>query len=123
MPLREALSCGPVPEVPVDNLLLAQLTAVGIGWRMTNNNDTSFPSAETRFPLQLPDGSCHAGTVFLKAVLSHSRIEVGEYSYASSFDPPDNWASRLAPHLYDCSPEKLVIGKFCQIAHGVVFIT
>ncbi|WP_368407142.1 CatB-related O-acetyltransferase [Sulfitobacter sp. THAF37] len=29
----------------------------------------------------------------------------------------------MAPYLYDFSPERLVIGKFCQIADGVVFIT
>ena len=82
-----------------------------------------FPSPDTRFPVPLPDGSVHQGTVFLKAVLDHPRIEVGDYTYASSFDPPDDWAARLAPHLYPFSPERLVIGRFCQIAHRAVFIT
>ena len=82
-----------------------------------------FPAPTTCFPVPLPDGSHHAGTVFLNAVIDHPRWQVGDYSYASTFDPPDNWASHLAPHLYDFSPEKLVIGKFCQIAHGAQFIT
>ncbi|MBF9035685.1 antibiotic acetyltransferase [Rhodobacterales bacterium HKCCE2091] len=83
----------------------------------------AFPAPDTRNPVILPDGSAHAGTVFLSAVLDHPRIEAGAYSYASSFDPPEDWAARLAPWLYPFSPEKLVIGRFCQIADGVRFVT
>ena len=90
---------------------------------MTDSSDRPFPAPDTQFPVPLPDGTRHPGTVFLKAVIDHPRWEVGDYSYASTFDPPEDWASRLAPHLYDFSPEKLVIGKFCQIAHQAVFIT
>ena len=78
---------------------------------MPDNNDT-FPNPQTQFPVRLADGSRHEGTVFLKAVLSHPRIEVGDYTYASSFHPPKDWAARLAPHLYEYSPEHLSIGKF-----------
>lgn len=74
-------------------------------------------------PVRLPDGSAHAGTVFLKAALDHPRIEVGDYSYASAHHPPEDWAAHLAPYLYPFSPERLLIGKFCQIASGVQFIT
>lgn len=73
--------------------------------------------------MRLVDGSAHQGTVFLKAAIAHSRIEVGEYTYASAHHPPDDWAAHIAPYLYDFSPEKLRIGKFCQIADGVQFIT
>ncbi|NNL88340.1 MAG: CatB-related O-acetyltransferase [Marinicaulis sp.] len=90
---------------------------------MPAEDSHSFPPPATRFPVPLPEGSHHPGTVFLKAVIDHPRWQVGNYSYASTFDPPDDWASRLAPHLYDFSPEKLVIGKFCQIAHRAQFIT
>lgn len=82
-----------------------------------------FPTPDTSHPVPLPDGSVHAGTVFLRAVLDHPRIEAGEYSYASAFHPPEDWAAHLAPYLYDFSPERLVIGRFCQIADGVRFIT
>lgn len=83
----------------------------------------TFPSPETSLPVLLSDGTHHSGTVFLQAVLSHPQIEVGAYSYASAFDPPDDWAARLAPYLFDFSPERLRIGRFCQIADGVTFIT
>ena len=82
-----------------------------------------FPNPGTRHPVLLVDGSAHRGTVFLKAVIDHPRFEAGEYSYASCHIPPEDWATHLAPYLYDFSPEKLVIGKFCQIADGVRFIT
>ena len=90
---------------------------------MPEFSDPVYPAPNTRFPILLPDGSRHPGTVFLGAVIDHPRFEVGDYSYASSFDPPEDWAARLAPHLFDFSPEKLTIGKFCQIAHGAQFIT
>ena len=61
--------------------------------------------------------------MFLRAVIDHPRIAVGDYSYASAAMPPEDWASRLAPYLHAASPERLVIGRFCQIADGVVFIT
>lgn len=82
-----------------------------------------FPDAAERHPLILPDGTAHAGTVFLRAVLDHPRIDVGDYSYASSDSPPADWAARLAPYLHPGAPERLEIGRFCQIADGVVFVT
>lgn len=82
-----------------------------------------YPSPDTRNPLILPDGTPHHGTVFLKAAISHARIDVGDYTYASAHVPPEDWAAWLAPYLYEISPERLIIGKFCQIADGAQFIT
>ena len=82
-----------------------------------------FPAPDTRHPLVPPDGTPHRGSVFLSAVIDHPRWEVGSYSYASAHTPPGDWATHLAPYLYPHSEERLSIGKFCQIADGVVFIT
>ena len=82
-----------------------------------------FSSPDTLHPLRLPDGTGHPGTVFLKPAIDHPRFEVGEYTYASAHVPPDDWAAHLAPWLYPFSPERLVIGRFCQIADGVRFVT
>ncbi len=91
---------------------------------MPDPNDLRpFPAPDTSHPVRLPDGSPHAGTVFLNAVVDHPRFVVGDYTYASAFDPPKDWAVRLAPYLFDFSPEHLHIGKFCQIADGALFIT
>lgn len=87
------------------------------------NDLPDFPPPDTIHPIVLPDGRAHEGTVFLKAALAHPRISVGAYSYASAQEPPDDWAARLAPYLYDFSPERLIIGRFCQIADGVTFVT
>ncbi|MEM9319862.1 MAG: CatB-related O-acetyltransferase [Pseudomonadota bacterium] len=83
----------------------------------------TFPPPNRLHPVVLPDGQHHSGTVFLRAATQHPRLTVGDYTYASAFDPPDDWAARLAPYLYDFSPERLIIGRFCQIADGVQFIT
>ncbi|MEW9922370.1 CatB-related O-acetyltransferase [Marimonas sp. MJW-29] len=85
--------------------------------------DLSFADPEHTHPISNADGSPYLGTVFLKPAIRHPRIEVGAYSYASAFDPPQDWAARIAPYLFDFSPERLVIGKFCQIADGAVFVT
>ena len=82
-----------------------------------------FPAPDTLHPILLPDGTSHQGTVFLQAAINHPRWKVGDYSYASAQKPPDDWAAHLAPYLYEFAPEMLEIGKFCQIADGVMFIT
>ena len=82
-----------------------------------------FPAPHCTHPVSLPDGSPHVGTVFLSAVIDHPRMEIGAYSYASAQHPPDDWAAHLAPYLFDFSPERLIIGRFCQIADGALFIT
>ncbi len=81
------------------------------------------PDPRKRNPITLPDGSAHAGTVMLSEVLEHPNFKVGDYTYASDFTPPKDWAQHLAPYLFPGSREQLIIGKFCQIAHGVRFIT
>ena len=84
---------------------------------------SGFADPSSLHPVTLADGSPHPGTVFLQAALDHPRITAGAYSYASAHVPPENWAAHLAPYLYDFSPERLTIGKFCQIADGVQIIT
>lgn len=87
---------------------------------------SAFPDASRRNPITLPDGTPHAGTVFLNRVIDHPNIEVGDYTYYSDFDPTDEpgaYAARLAPYLYPGAPDRLLIGRFCQIAHGVRFLT
>lgn len=81
------------------------------------------PDALARHPLVLPDGSDHRQMVNLAAVIDHPNWQVGRHAYANDFDPPADWAERLAPYLYPGAPERLVIGAFCQIAHGARFIT
>ncbi|WP_299043036.1 CatB-related O-acetyltransferase [uncultured Tateyamaria sp.] len=81
------------------------------------------PDPSRAYPVTLPDGSEHQGTVFLNRVIDHAAWTIGDYSYASSFDVVEDWATHLAPYLFGYGPETLQIGRYCQIAHGVRFIT
>lgn len=82
-----------------------------------------FPDPTRRYPVTLPDGTEHRGTVFLDQVIDHPAFSVGAFTYASDFDPPEDWAAHLAPYLFAQGQERLRIGRFCAIAHGVRFIT
>jgi virginiamycin A acetyltransferase len=83
----------------------------------------SFADPDQLYPVILPDGSPHKGTVFLRPAIDHPRMDIGAYTYASTHHPPADWAAHLAPYLYPFSPERLQIGRFCQIASGVQIIT
>ena len=58
---------------------------------------------------------------FLKNIINHPNIIIGDYTY---YDDPDNVENFLKNVLYhfDFIGDKLIIGKFCQIATGVRFI-
>jgi virginiamycin A acetyltransferase len=81
------------------------------------------PSPKTAHPIHLPDGTAHRNIAYLKAVIDHPRMVIGDYSYASRFDEPKDWAAILAPYLFPFSHDTLTIGRFAQIAHGATFIT
>ena len=83
----------------------------------------TLPSPKAKNPLILPDGNRDNATVFLNQVIDHPNIEIGDFTYAHDASEPEDFAGRLAPYLYPGAPERLRIGKFCQIAHGVQFIT
>ncbi|MFW2330689.1 MAG: CatB-related O-acetyltransferase [Nitrospinota bacterium] len=74
------------------------------------------PLPEARYPI--PNVK---RTVFLKAVISNPAISVGEYTYYDDPDDPSSFEKNVLYH-FDFIGDKLVIGKFCQIATGVKFI-
>jgi virginiamycin A acetyltransferase len=61
--------------------------------------------------------------MYLKNVVNHPRMEIGDYSYYTHYGKLDETAEILAPYLFANSRERLVIGKFVQIARGSYFIT
>jgi virginiamycin A acetyltransferase len=79
--------------------------------------------AEATHPITLPDGTIYADTVHLRNAIDHPRIEVGAYSYYTHSGRPEDTAAILAPYLGHGVRERLVIGKFVQIARGASFIT
>lgn len=60
-------------------------------------------------------------TVYLKNIITTPQIIVGDYSYYD--DPEDvyNFEKNVL-YLFDFMGDKLIIGKFCQIATGVRFV-
>lgn len=58
---------------------------------------------------------------FLKNLVDHPQIEVGDYTYYDDFKTVDNFLKNVR-YLFDFSGDKLIIGKFCMIASGVEFI-
>ncbi len=59
--------------------------------------------------------------VFLKNIIKSSQISVGDFTY---YDDPEDVANfeKNVLYLFDFIDDKLIIGKFCQIATGVRFI-
>ncbi|WP_086786280.1 CatB-related O-acetyltransferase [Crossiella equi] len=57
--------------------------------------------------------------VFLKALVQSEFIEVGEFTYYHDEHHPYEFETRNV--LYNFGPEKLRIGRYCQIASGVRF--
>lgn len=84
--------------------------------------DARFLDASLRHPLINLGGEPHVQTVHLARVIDHPNIEVGDHTYYNDFEPVADYAQRIAPYLYAGAPERLVFGKFCQIAHGVRFL-
>lgn len=77
-----------------------------------------------QLPVKLPDGTAWPHTIFLKNFIDHPRIHIGDYTYYNDFRlPVSDVRQLLVPYMHAAAPEKLTIGKFVQIAHGVQFIT
>ncbi len=78
---------------------------------------------EQKHPMIMPDGTVVETVVQLNQVIDHPRIAIGDFTYFGHLETLEDYAAYLAPFTFPLSPEKLSIGKFCQIAHGVRIIT
>jgi virginiamycin A acetyltransferase len=58
--------------------------------------------------------------VFLRALVTDPKIEVGDYTYYD--DPDDPLGFERKAVLYGYGPERLIIGRYSAIASGVRFI-
>lgn len=78
--------------------------------------DLKCPDPNTLHPIQ---GVTR--TAYLKNIISHPQIIVGDYTYYD--DPQDIYNfERNVLYLFEFMGDKLIIGKFCQLATGVRFI-
>lgn len=61
-------------------------------------------------------------TCNLREVVTKPNIEVGEYTYYHDFDDPLRFQDKNVLYHYPVNNDRLVIGKFCSIAHGAKFL-
>lgn len=55
--------------------------------------------------------------IYIKPTINNPNIIVGDFSYIADFDFENH-----VTHHYEWNGDKLIIGKFCQIAAGVEFV-
>ena len=55
--------------------------------------------------------------IYIRPTLKNPNIQVGEFSYIADSD-----FERHVTHLYEWNGDRLIIGRFCQIAAGVEFV-
>lgn len=77
---------------------------------------SEYPNPEELFPI---DGVKR--TVFLKNIVKHPQIKIGDFTYYDDPDDIHNFEKNVL-YLFDFIGDELIIGKFCQIATGVRFI-
>ena len=77
-----------------------------------------FPHADTIYPSG--DSKQH---VFLKNVITNPNISVGDFTYFHDFNDPRNFEKYNAGYFPESMPVKLIIGKYCSIAHGALFLS
>lgn len=63
-----------------------------------------------------PVANCKSVT-YIKPTITNPNIIVGDFTYFSDMD-----FEKHVLHHYDFNGDKLIIGKFCQIASGVTFV-
>lgn len=76
----------------------------------------NYPNPHTLYPIKGV-----ARTVYLKNIITNPQIIVGDYTYYDDPEDVHNFEKNVL-YLFDFMGDKLIIGKFCQIATGVRFI-
>jgi virginiamycin A acetyltransferase len=64
----------------------------------------------------------HPRVGFLKAFVDQPDIEIGEYTYYDDPRGPEGFVERCVQHHYSFIGDRLIIGRFCAIAAGTIFI-
>lgn len=73
--------------------------------------------AKAIHPITLPDRTVYRDTVYLKNVINHPQMEIGDFSYYTHSGKIEDTALILAPFLGHSVRGRLVIGKFAQKAN------
>lgn len=75
-------------------------------------NDRKIPNPNTIHPIAGYDKE-----IYVKPTIKNKNITVGDFTYIA-----DSEFERHVTHHYEFNNDKLIIGKFCQIAAGVEFV-
>jgi virginiamycin A acetyltransferase len=75
------------------------------------------PDPMTRHPI-----AGWKGTAFLRAVVNHPLIEVGDFSYYDDARGPEHFVGRCLRYHFDFIGDRLIIGRYVAIATGVQFV-
>lgn len=75
-------------------------------------DDSNSPNPNTLHPI-----AGYENEIYVKPAVKNPAIIVGDFTYIADSD----FESHVT-HLYDWNGDRLVIGKFCQIAAGVEFV-
>ncbi len=75
-------------------------------------DDSNYPNPNTLHPI-----AGYENEIYVKPAVKNPAIIVGDFTYIADSD----FESHVT-HLYDWNGDRLVIGKFCQIASGVEFV-
>ncbi len=59
---------------------------------------------------------------FLKPVVKNPRIEIGEFTYYDDPVKPEKFEEKCVLYHYEFIGDRLIIGRFCALATGLVFI-
>ena len=59
---------------------------------------------------------------FLKNFISNPNIQIGDFTYYDAPESIENFETKNVLYHFDFVGDKLIIGKFCQIATGIKFI-
>jgi virginiamycin A acetyltransferase len=62
------------------------------------------------------------GTAFLKAIVDHPLIDVGDYSYYDDSRGPEHFVARCVRYHFDFIGDRLIIGRFVAIAQAAQFV-
>ena len=74
------------------------------------------PNKNEKFPNKNISSVC-----LIKNTITRTNIEVGDYTYYDDVDGADKFEEHVIYH-YEFLGDKLIIGKFCQIASGIKII-
>ena len=84
-----------------------------------SDSKQEIPNPNEAFPVPSIGGVVR--TVFLKNIINNPNIIVGDYTYYDDPDDVHNFEKNVL-YFFDHVKDRLIIGKFCQLASGIRFL-